>query len=195
MVTEARASRGQKVKKLKFKQPKLLTFDDYARLTPPDSGNYELLKGGIVHIPSPTEAHQTIALKLTLQLGNYIVKHKLGQLLSPPIVVRFTPNDTMQPDILFVSNERLSIIDNQVNGAPDFIVEIGNTAKEMSYRKHIFGIQGVHEYWLINLNKHTITQYENIEDELIIRNKINIEGSLSSFIIEGFTVQARDIFD
>ena len=77
----------------------------------------------------------------------------------------------------------------------DHAAIFGNTAKEMSYRKHIFGIQGVHEYWLINLNKHTITQYENIEDELIIRNKINIEGSLSSFIIEGFTVQARDIFD
>jgi Uma2 family endonuclease len=195
MVAEARTSRIQKAKTLKFKQPKLLTFDDYARLTPPHSGNYELHNGRIINIPSPPEAHRTLALKLTLQLGNYIAKNKLGQLLSPPIAVVFTPNDIMQPDILFVSNERLSIIDNQVKGAPDFIVEIGNTAKEMSYRKHIFGIQGVHEYWLINLNKHTITQYENIDDKLIVREKINIEGSLSSYIIEGFTVNARDIFE
>lgn len=183
-----------KPKKTKFKQPKLLTFDDYDRLAPPESGNYELHNGRIVHIPSPSEAHQTLALKLTLQLGNYIVKHKLGKLLSPPIAVIFTPNDTLQPDIFFVANERLSIIDKHVKGAPDFIVEIGNTAKEMSYRKHAFEIHGVLEYWLINLNKHTITQYENIDDELIIKEKINIEGSLSSIAIEGFTVKAREIF-
>jgi Uma2 family endonuclease len=183
-----------KPKKTKFKQPKLLTFDDYTQLTPLENSNNELNNGRIVRIPNASEAHQTMALKLTLQLGNYIVKNKLGKLLSPPIDVVFTPNDVLQPDIFFVTNERLSIIDKQVKGAPDFIVEIGNTDKQMSYRKHIFETHGVLEYWLINLNKHTITQYENIDDELIIKEKINIEGSLSSIAIEGFTVKAREIF-
>jgi Uma2 family endonuclease len=64
----------------------------------------------------------------------------------------------------------------------------------MSYRKHAFETGGVLEYWLINLNKHTITQYENIDDELVIKEKINIEGSLSSIAIEGFKVSAREIF-
>jgi Uma2 family endonuclease len=195
MVSEHKP-KSAKSKKGKVKQPKMLTFDDFARLAPPESGNNELHSGRIIHLPSPTEAHQTLALKLTLQLGNYIVKHKLGKLLSPPINVVFTAYDALQPDILFVSNEHLSIIvDKQVKGVPDFIVEIGNTAKEMSYRKHIFETRGVLEYWLINLNKHTITQYENVDDELVIRHKINIEGSLSSVAIEGFTVQARDIFN
>ena len=116
-----RAPKSGKPKKLKLKQPKLMTFDDYAQLTPPESGNYELHNGRIIPIPKPTEAHQTMALKLALQLGNHIAKNKLGKLLSPPIEVVFAPNDILQPDILFVSNERLSIIDNQVKGAPDFI--------------------------------------------------------------------------
>ena len=194
MVSE-HAPKSAKPKKGKSKQPKMLTSDDFARLTPPDSGNHELHNGRIIHIPSPSETHQTLALKLTLQLGNFIAKHKLGKLLSPPVNVIFTPNDTLQPDILFVTNERLAIIDKQVKGVPDLIVEIGNTAKEMSYRKHIFETRGVLEYWLINLNKHSITQYENVDDELVIRHKINIEGSLSSIAVEGFTIQARDIFD
>ncbi len=33
---------------------KILTYDDYAALTPPDSGNYELHNGKIVFMPSPT---------------------------------------------------------------------------------------------------------------------------------------------
>jgi Uma2 family endonuclease len=190
-----RAPKSGKPKKLKFKQPKLVTFDDYAQLAPPESGHYELHNGRIIPIPKSTEAHQTVALKLALQLGNYIVKNKLGKLLSPPIDVIFSPNDALKPDILFVSNERLSIIDNQVKGAPDFIVEIGNTEKGMSYRKYLFGLHGVDEYWLINLVKQTITQYENIEDELIIRTKINRDGSLSSVIIDGFSLKASDIFE
>ena len=131
-------------------------------------------------------------------LGNFIYDKQLGELVSAPMDVIFNDNDTMQPDILFVSNERLSIIDRQVKGAPDFIVEIlseGNTAKEMSYKKHIFETHGVREYWLINLDKQTITQYENIEDEFIIRSKINVDGSLSSVVIEGFTLKASDIFE
>ncbi len=197
MVAEAPNSKLKKAKSLKFTQPKLLTFDDYARLTPPDSGNYELHNGKIIHIPSPLEPHQTLAFKLTLLLGNYIMKNKLGKLLFAPMDVIFSVNDTMQPDILFVTNERLSIIDRQVKGAPDFIVEIlseGNTAKEMSYKKHVFETHGVREYWLINLAKQTITQYENIEDEFIIRNKINSDGTLSSVVFEGFTLNASDIF-
>ena len=197
MVAEAPNSKLKKAKSLKFRQPKLLTFDDYARLTPPDSGNYELHNGKIIHMPSPLEPHKTLAFKLTLALGNHIMKNKLGKLLFAPMDVIFNPNDTMQPDLLFISNERLPIIDRQVKGAPDFIVEIlseGNTTKEMSYKKHVFETHGVREYWLINLLKQTITQYENIEDEFIIRNKINIEGTLSSVVLEGFTLKARDIF-
>jgi Uma2 family endonuclease len=53
----------------------------------------------------------------------------------------------------------------------------------------------VREYWLINLKKQTITQYENIEDEFIIRNKIKSDGSITSVVIDGFTLKASDIFE
>ncbi len=198
MVAEARTSRLEKAKPLKFTQPKLLTFDDYARLTPPDSGNYELHNGKIIHMPSPLFPHQKLSQRLMRLLGNFIHDNQLGELLSAPMDVIFNKNDTMQPDILFVSNERLGIIDRQVKGAPDFIVEIlsdGNKPQEMSYKKYVFETHGVREYWLVNLKKQTITQYENIEDEFIIRNKINVDGSLSSVVIEGFTLKASDIFE
>ena len=198
MVALAPNSKIKKVKMLKFTQPKLLTFDDYARLTPPDSGNYELHNGKIIHMPSPLFPHQKLLRRLMRLLSNFTDDNQLGELLCAPMDVIFNENDTMQPDILFVSNERSAIIDRQIKGAPDFIVEIlsdGNTTKEMSYKKHIFETHGVREYWLINLKKQTITQYENIEDEFVIRNKIQRDGSLSSLVIEGFTLKASDIFE
>jgi Uma2 family endonuclease len=198
MVAEARTSRLEKAKPLKFTQPKLLTFDDYARLTPPDSGNYELHNGKIIYMPSPLITDQRLSRRLGRLIDNYLYDNPIGELFYAPTDVIFNPNDTMQPDLLVVSNERASIKDRQIKGAPDFIVEIlsdGNTPKSMSYKKHVFETHGVREYWLINLAKQTITQYENIEDEFIIRSKINADGSLSSVVIEGFTLKASDIFE
>jgi Uma2 family endonuclease len=198
MVAEARTSRLAKPKPLKFTQPKLLTFEDYARLTPSNSGNYELHNGRIIHTPSPLIPHHRLSRRLVRLIENYLFDNPIGELFYAPMDVIFNPNDTMQPDILVVSNERASIKDRQIKGAPDFIVEIlsdGNTTKEMSYKKYVFETHGVREYWLVNLAKQTITQYENFEDEFIIRNKIKIDGSLTSFVIEGFTLKASDIFE
>ena len=186
----------KKVKVLKFPQSKLLTFKDYERLTPPDNGNYELHNGQIVFMASPLAQHQTVAFKLTMQIGNHIMAHDLGKLLFAPMDVIFSRIDTFQPDLLFITNERLYIIDRQVKGAPDFIIEIlsdANTNKEMSYKKFVYETTGVQEYWVINIVKQTVTQYENVEGEFLIRKVARPNDSLISTVIDGFQVQVNDI--
>ena len=186
----------KKAKSLKFPKPKLLTFNDYERLTPPDSGNYELHNGKIVFMASPLEQHQTVAFKLTLKIGNHIVAHKLGKLLFAPMDTILTPNDTVQPDLLFITNERLHIIDRQVKGAPDFIVEIlsgSNSPQEMSYKKYLYESTGVREYWVVNIEKQLVTQYENVEGEFFIRKSARLGDSLDSVVIEGFQIEVNDI--
>ena len=147
---------------------------------------------------SPLVPHQRLARRLVRALDNYLHDNSLGELFFAPMDVIFNANDTMQPDIFVIMNNGVAVADRQVKGAPDFIVEIlsdGNTPQEMSYKKYVFETHGVRAYWLVNLKKQTITQYENIEDEFIIRNKINMDGSLSSFVFEGFTLKASDIFE
>lgn len=186
----------KKAKSLKFPKPKLLTFNDYERLTPPDSGNYELHNGKIVFMASPLEQHQTVAFKLTLKIGNHIVAHKLGKLLFAPMDTILTPNDTVQPDLLFITKEREHIIDRQVKGAPDFIVEIlsgSNSPQEMSYKKYLYESTGVREYWVVNIEKQLVTQYENVEGEFFIRKSARLGDSLDSVIIEGFQIEVNDI--
>ncbi len=186
----------KKATKSKFPQPKLLTFKDYERLTPPDNGNFELHNGKIIFMASPLAQHQTVAFKLTLQIGNHIMAHKLGKLLFAPMDTILTPNDTVQPDLLFISNERLNIIDRQVKGAPDFIIEIlsdSNSSKEMSYKKYLYESTGVCEYWVINIEKQIITQYENTEGEFIRRTVAHVTDTLTSFVIDGLQIQVNDI--
>lgn len=179
-------------------QPKLLTYDDYARLTPSDSGNYELHNGKIIFMPSPLSPHQNISMNLSVEMGGFIRQHKLGKLLAAPMDVRFTPNDVVQPDLLFVSNEKLDRIKKIVEGAPDLVVEIksdGNTATDMSYKKYLYETRGVQEYWIVYPNKKTIAIYLLIEDELRFQRTLTITDTLKSSVLSGFTMPVAAVFE
>jgi Uma2 family endonuclease len=103
---------------------------------------------------------------------------------------------TVQPDLLFIAKKREHIIDRQVKGAPDLIIEIlsgSNNPKEMSYKKYIYETTGVREYWIVNLKKQLITQYENEEGEFILRKVAHLNDRLTSFVIEGFQIEVADV--
>ena len=196
MTAIAATAPQKKANKPKFPQPKLLTFKDYERLTPPDNGNFELHNGKIIFMASPLAKHQIVSGNLHAAIHSHIRQNKLGIVLTAPMDTILTPNDTVQPDLLFISNERLIIIDRQVKGAPDFIIEIlsdSNTPKEMSYKKYLYESTGVREYWVINIEKQIITQYENVEDEFIRCSVAHINDTLISVVIEGLELKVNDI--
>jgi Uma2 family endonuclease len=179
-------------------QPKLLTYDDYARLTPPDSGNYELHNGKIIFMPSPLTPHQIISMNLSVEMGGFIRQHKLGKLLAAPMDVRFTPNDVVQPDLLFISNAKLDRIKRIVEGAPDLVVEIksdGNTATDMSYKKYLYEASGVREYWIIYPNKKTISMYALIEEELRFQQTLTVSDTLKSLVLISFEMPVAAVFE
>jgi Uma2 family endonuclease len=179
-------------------QPKLLTYDDYARLTPTDSGNYELHNGKIIFTPSPLSPHQNISMNLSVEMGGFIRQNKLGKLLAAPMDVRFTPNDVVQPDLLFISNEKLDRVKRIVEGAPDLVVEIksdGNTATDMSYKKYLYETSGVQEYWIVYPNKKTISIYTLMEDELRFQRTLTVADSLKSLVLTGFEMLVAAVFE
>ncbi len=179
-------------------QPKLLTYDDYARLTPSDSGNYELHNGKIIFMPSPLSPHQNVSMNLSVEMGGFIRQRKLGKLLAAPMDVRFTLNDVVQPDLLFVSTEKLDRIKRIVEGAPDLIVEIksdGNTATDMSYKKYLYETNGVQEYWVVYPNKKTISIYLLVEDELRFQRTLTVADTLKSLVLSGFEMPVAAVFE
>jgi Uma2 family endonuclease len=189
---------GKKVEK-KIPQPKLLTYLDYVKLTPPDNGNFELLNGQIYFIASPKPSHQRISLRLSYFLAACVIPNNLGEIFTAPMDVVFTEYDTFQPDLLFITKERLNIIgENKIEGSPDLVVEIlspSNDANEMSYKRHIYESKGVKEYWLINVEKQMLTLYKQIDNELRWQKDIQKNEVLKSEIIQGFELKLSNIFE
>ena len=178
---------------------KILTYDDYVALTPPDSGNYELHNGKIIFMASPTPRHQDVSMNLSARMLFHANTNNLGKVYQAPLDTKFDEINTFQPDILFISKKYLSIIGKKkIEGAPDLVVEIlseSNKPKEMSYKKYIYESYLVKEYWLINLEKSTVTVYQNTEGELMPLGVFSRNDTIESKVLAGFKISVKEILE
>lgn len=90
-------------------------------------------------------------MRFTNRMGPFIEAHGLGELLAAPMDVRFSDTNVLQPDVLFISNERSHIIgETNIQGAPDLIIEIASPSTEerdRGVKQELYALFGVLEYW------------------------------------------------
>lgn len=133
------------------------TYQDL-RSTPDDGNRYELFEGDLIVSPAPTFVHQRIVSRLLRLVSNYIAEHHLGEVVTAPCDVIFSDDTVVEPDLLFISNERSSIIREEgVAGAPDLVVEVVSKSsgeRDRGFKLKLYAQEGVREYWVIDpLNK------------------------------------------
>ena len=102
-------------------------YADYKSVPESMDKRYELLDGDLVLVPTPTIRHQRVSKKLGFILITFFEHNNLGEVLGAPLDVVFGKGDereVVQPDIIFISNERKDIATEQeIQGAPDLVVE------------------------------------------------------------------------
>ncbi len=129
-----------------------LTVEDYRRL-PEDDWRYQLIDGEIVMSPSPNFFHQTILSNLFQVLSSHVRQRELGKVRFAPLDFYLDDNNVYQPDILFISGARESIIqEDGLHGAPDFVVEVlsPRTARhDLNAKRAGYARSGVRELWLV----------------------------------------------
>lgn len=172
------------------------TYEDYKHT--PEDKRYELIDGELILAAAPGRAHQRTEMKIALRLGSYVEENDLGEVYSAPFDVVLTDTDVVQPDLLFVSKERLNIInDDNIRGAPDLVVEIlspstagrDRTVKRILYAKH-----GVKEYWQVDTDAKTIMVLLLGENGYELADIYGEGQALTSPTLEGFTLNLDEIF-
>jgi Uma2 family endonuclease len=135
-----------------------LTYQDYV-LLPDDGKRYEILDGDLYVTPSPTARHQRVSRNLELALTEHVGAHGLGEVLDAPLDVILADDAIAQPDILFISNERLQIVRDWVHGAPDLVIEIlspGTRDRDRTLKRRLYARHGVKELWLVDPEARTV---------------------------------------
>ena len=136
------------------------TYDDY--LNTPDDSRCELLDGELVMVPAPDLRHQRINTRLASLVHTFVNERGLGEVFCPPCDVMLSPTDVVQPDLIFVSRERRSILreGDAVRGAPDLVVEIlspSTADRDRKIKRALYAAHGVREYWLVAPDAGTVT--------------------------------------
>ena len=131
-----------------------ITWQDVRQL--PDDGNrYEAIEGELYVTRAPSVRHQTISKRLERELFRILEDTGRGQVWHAPLGVHFpATGEGVQPDIIFVSDERRRIVaPDELKGAPDLVVEIlspSTDGRDRGVKRTLYERQGVAEYWIVD---------------------------------------------
>jgi Uma2 family endonuclease len=131
-----------------------LTYDDFV-LFPDDGKRHELIDGEHFVTPSPTLKHQKVLGNLHLLIGNWLEPQPIGQIYCAPFDVVFSTFDVVEPDLLYMSNERAEAVLTEANvqGAPELVIEIGSPStrqRDETIKRRLYERAGVSEYWFVD---------------------------------------------
>jgi Uma2 family endonuclease len=119
-------------------------YRDYCLLS--EDKRYELIDGELYMAPAPSIRHQTISRDLGVLLWDYVKEGRLGQVYFAPVDVILPDEDVVQPDLLFVAQERQGIISKRgCEGPADRVVAVLSLSTQvMELEAEDFGSQGVY---------------------------------------------------
>jgi Uma2 family endonuclease len=172
-----------------------LTYADYEKI-PADGFRHEIIGGDEFMTPAPNLDHQRVVVKLTAMLENHAAGKKLGRVFVAPTDVVLSKHDIVEPDVLFVSEGRRSILgDKAIEGAPDLVVEVLSPSTQVEDRGPklaLYERSGVAEYWIVDPSSKTV---EIREFGATRRTRVYQEGqSFESALLPGLPIQLSDVF-
>jgi Uma2 family endonuclease len=143
----------------------VVDWEGYLNL-PDDLTHYEIIDGEVIPLASPTIKHQIVSRELFRRLDTQITAKRLGEILYAPLdfVIRRAPVRTRQPDLFFLSRERLqdwAHLQEQprLEFAPDLVIEILSPSDTYTYwseKLQDYFALGVPEVWLVDVDKRAI---------------------------------------
>ena len=148
--------------------------------------------------PAPGELHQSVSAQLGWRLVQFVSENSLGRVYQAPFDVVLSDVDVVQPDLLFVSNERDHIITPaNIQGAPDLVVEIlspSTAERDRTFKRTLYSKHGVNEYWMVDTTEKDITVLLLGESGYEVVDTYGEGATLTSPTLQGFALNIGDLF-
>jgi Uma2 family endonuclease len=172
------------------------TYEDYALL--PEDRRYEVIDGEPFLTPAPTTIHQVVKGRLKRLLDDIVDADNLGIVLDAPFDVVLSRYDVVQPDILFISAQRRTILGEKcAEGAPDLVIEVLSPSTETRDRvakAKRYAAFGVREMWLVDPAAKTIEVLLNSEEGFRRQALYDETGIVRSVVLPDLEFPAGPVF-
>ena len=176
-----------------------LTYRDYLDL-PESDDRYELIDGELYMAPTPIPEHQIFVYYLAKVIEEFVTRHRLGRMIISPQDVILADNIVVQPDIMFVSNERLHIIKwgQYVQGASDLVVEVLSPSTERfdrTVKRERYARFGVREYWIADIVGRTIEVNVLNGDKFAVAGVYGEGDTFDAPLLPGLKINVSGVFE
>lgn len=171
------------------------TYHDYCLL--PEDKRYEIIDGDAYMVPAPLTRHQRISGNLYTCVREFLKKNPQGEVYFAPMDVVLSEYDIVQPDVLFISNERKSILtEANVQGAPDWVVEIlspSSIERDRNLKLKLYSRHAVKEYWIVDPEQLSVEVYCR-ENETLKLKQAAVDGSVGCKLMPSLQISVKDLF-
>jgi Uma2 family endonuclease len=145
--------------------------------------------------------HQRVSGRLHLAIGNYLGTNPIGELFYAPFDVVFTRADVVEPDLLYLSNERAleALTPRNVRGVPNLVVEIlspSTRRRDETLKWRLYERSGVDQYWIVDPDAGRIHVHKRVGAAFVAPIELSRDAgdSLTTALLPGFAVRLSDVF-
>ncbi len=177
-----------------------LTYEDFV-LFPDDGKRHELIDGEHYVTASPNLKHQRVVGALYAAFTSWLEAHPVGEVLLSPFDVLLSNVDVVEPDLLYISNERKRAVltPKHAIGAPDLVVEVaspGTRTRDETVKRRLFERSGVSEYWVVDPDLETVRVYVPVDGVFGRPTELAKEQGdvISTRLLPGFELALSRIF-
>lgn len=175
------------------------TDDELLALAVNTDVKYELWNGKIIAMPPAGLKHGVVITRLTAYLGIYVLQHKLGELADGQSGFRLSVEDCFEPDIAFISRERLKLLqpmsEKIFHGLPDLAVEVLSPSDSITKTERkmlLYLTYGSRLGWMVDSKNKTARVYRPGQSFELLRGDRMLTGNS---IVPGFRLSLAKLFE
>jgi Uma2 family endonuclease len=134
--------------------------------TPDDGKRYEVIDGNLYATTAPDLDHQepiTHLIYLIQSHLNRLPRGTRGKLYTSPVGLILDEHNGLQPDLVYVSAARSSILTRRgIRGVPDLVVEVlspGTEDVDRGVKMRRYAAAGIVHYWLVGPEPRAVEAY------------------------------------
>ncbi len=179
--------------------PGRMTYEEFLAWADEDT-LAEWVDGEVIMLSPASRQHQELSDFLGAVILIYVETHNLGWVCSAPFQMKLGPDlPGREPDLLFVSRERMDIVrETYLDGPADLVVEIvspESVARDRGEKFVEYEAAGVGEYWLLDPERRRAEFYHLGVDDNYQVALPDAEGVYRSKVLPGFWLRVEWLWE
>ena len=171
------------------------SVDDYLSLE--TNHLVEYANGHVEVLPMPSPRHQRIVFFLQRIIWEFISAARLGEVLSAPLPIELWPKKFREPDIIFITAEKLAHQDQTHWREVDLVMEVvspDNPQRDNKTKREEYARAGIPEYWIVDPQKQLITVLELQGKRYHEHGEFKSGQIATSVLLAGFELAVDEVF-